>query len=105
VAIWGLLTGICFFTAPVSAVQAAHSAKVGLVGYAVSAVIGSAIGACCAFGMRKTGDITATSASRLHSVSLQRWFFRALYLPTLLWIAMSTIVATWAESKLSPFFN
>jgi hypothetical protein len=58
------------------------------------------IGAICAFSMWKTGDVVATRVPKLHSLALQRWCFRALYLSKLLWIAVSSIFGTLTQSWL-----
>jgi hypothetical protein len=93
VALWDLLTGICFAAAVGCALASARIAKVGFGGHALAITIGIVLGGLCAWTMRAVAKTVVANFQRRsnweHSVSLQKWFFRALYFAALLWIVFA----------------
>jgi len=95
--LWDLLTALCFAMPIGSALASSKHAKVGFGGYALAAIVGLALGVCCAWTMRTVGRTAATHIKR-HSESLQERYSRALYFAAMLWIVFALFLGDWVSS-------
>lgn len=101
--IWTLLISIVFFMPVIAALDSTKRAGVGFGGYVLPILVGSAVGACCAGGMWRLGDIVGTRASKLESESRRRWYFRVLYFLAIIWIFLAAILGKYAATTLLRF--
>ena len=91
--LWNFLTVLCFAMPITGALSEARLAKVGFGGYAFAVTIGAVLGVCCALVMRvAAGEVLANLRRRPsweRSVSMQKWFFSAFYLASVLWMVFA----------------
>jgi hypothetical protein len=90
--IWTLLISIVFFMPVIAALDSTKRAGVDFGGYVLPILVGSVVGACCAGGMWRLGEIVGTRASKLESESRRRWYFRLLYFSVIFWIFLAAIL-------------
>jgi hypothetical protein len=95
--LWNLLIVTCFFTAVVSAWDAVVGVPQTLSGHILTAVIGVAIGAACAFTMWWVAETIGTRASKLQSESHQKWLIRAIFASSIFWISLAAVLGRWAS--------
>jgi hypothetical protein len=101
VSLWDLLTGICFAASVGCALASARIAKVGFSGHALAIAVGVALGVLCAWTLRVVARAIVAKLQRrpgwAHSVSLQKWFFRGLYLAAMVWIVFAGFLGGWVS--------
>ena len=98
--LWDLLVSICFFIAPVGAVDSAKHAGSSFEAYGIAIVTGVGIGALCALGMWSAGRTAGTRILKLDSESLRQWSYRALYGSSIFWIFLSAVLGRSTSSSL-----
>src|SRR5438046_6989201 len=99
VSLWDLLTGVCVTASVGCALASAKVAKVGFSGHALAIAVGIALGVLCAWAMRVVAKAIVAELQRRpsweDSVSLQKWFFRGLYLAAIVWIVFAGFLGGW----------
>lgn len=103
--LWNLLVGIVFFIPVIGALDSSKQAGTAVGGYALAIAAGLVVGAGCAMAMWRLGKVTWTLLSKLESESRQRWYFRALYCSTILWIFFAAILGKSVTFELLKFFR
>lgn len=98
--LWTLLLSICFLIAIAGAVTSAEATQVGWVGYALAIVAGSSVGAGCVWAMSTLARVVEASTSALSSNRLRERYFGALYVSTVLWMALAAIAGSWLATTL-----
>ena len=103
-ALWHVLILVCFAVPFGASLAAAQETRVGVGGYILAGIVGSAVGGCFGWTMWKTHRVISDKVQRgllLKGCQAQReWFFGALYFAELVWAAVAGAVAFWLSLTL-----
>jgi hypothetical protein len=95
--LWNLLIVACFFTAVGSAWDSGRGLPMTVSGHILIAVIGTVIGAGCAYAMWSVGEAIGERALKLQSESQQKWLIRGIFASSILWIFLAAVLGRWAS--------
>ncbi len=98
--LWTLLLGICFLIAIAGALNSAEAAQASWKGYALAVLVGSAVGACCIWTLTRIASKVEATTSKLGSAPTRERWLGALYISTVLWMALAAIIGGWSSNAL-----
>ena len=93
-ALWDLMTALCFVMPIAGALATVKDVQKGWAGYALAIIVGVVLGALCAWTMRAASNKLAPRSSSGPGID-RPWFFRALYFAAFIWIVVATFLGNW----------
>jgi hypothetical protein len=93
-ALWDLLTALCFVMPIAGALATVRDVQKGWAGYALAIIVGAVLGTLCAWAMRTASSKLATRSSTGPKID-SPWFFRALYFAAFVWIVIALFLGSW----------
>ena len=93
--LWTLLLSICFLVAIAGAINSAEAAQANWIGYVLAIIAGSAVGACCVWALTRIAGKVEATTSGLSSTRVRERYVGALYVSTVLWMALAALVGGW----------
>ena len=106
VTLWDLLTLISFVVPVAGASADAKHSHTGLVGYVLAISVGSAIGVCCAVGMRialiRVGGYLVRGTV---SARAQSWYSGLMLIAAFIWMVFGLFAESWLVTKIMRFLT
>jgi hypothetical protein len=93
-ALWDVMTALCFVMPIAGALATVKDVQKGWAGYTLAIIVGVVLGALCAWAMRIASSKLAPRSSSGPEIG-RPWLFRALYFAAFIWIAVALFLGSW----------